>query len=243
MWLASFAHVPSPEGELVCLPHAGGGVSVFHGWQRHTTRLRIWAVRLPGRELRLLEPAVDLLDDLVDALVPALASIGRRRYALYGHSMGAIVAFELTRRLREAGSPLPAALFVAGSNAPHLLNLERTHDLPRDKLLSWLDANGVRPEAPRQRELLDLMLPTLRADLAVIENYTYQWQPPLPVPIHVLRGRDDKWVSSAGSSGWAEQTSSGWSVTDFHGGHFFVRHHERRIVSLIESELVGWTGQ
>jgi medium-chain acyl-[acyl-carrier-protein] hydrolase len=239
-WLTSFGDVPDLACELVCFPHAGGGGSVFRDWQRHTTALRISAVRLPGRELRLREPAFTRLDGLVDALAAGLAPVTGGRYAFYGHSMGALVAFELARRWRAAGAPLPAGLFVAGCDAPHLLDVDRAHDLPRDQLIAWLSGgNGLDPEALRYPGLIDLMLPTIRADLAVVETYRYRPQPPLPVPIHVFRGIDDVQAHPEGSTGWAEQTSSSCTVTELDGGHFFVLEHVRRIVSLIEADLVG----
>jgi medium-chain acyl-[acyl-carrier-protein] hydrolase len=238
-WLTTFADVSDPACELVCFPHAGGGSSVFHTWQRHTKTLRVSAVQLPGRELRLGEPAIDTVEVLVDALVPALRRVVGGRYAFFGHSMGALVAFELTRRLRATGLPLPVGLFVAGLDAPQLLNVDRTHDLPRDELLAWLSAgNGLDPEALRYPELIDLMLPTIRADLGMVENYRYRSEPSLPVPIHVFRGRDDEQVTAKGQAGWAVHTSAGCTDTKLDGDHFFVRHHEELIVWVIEASLL-----
>lgn len=238
-WFTSSADVVEPACELVCFPHAGGGTSVFQGWQRHTDVLRVHAVRLPGRESRLREPALADLGELVDALVTALAPSTNRPYALYGHSMGALVAYELTRGLRAAGLPLPRGLFVAGLDAPQRLRLDRAHDLPRDELVDWLiGVNGLDAEVLQYPALIDLMLPTIRADLAVVEEYTHRPQPPLPVPIHVLRGVDDVQTSAEGGAGWAELTSAGCTVADLDGDHFFVQRHERRVVSLIESDLV-----
>lgn len=242
-WLTSFVDISDPACELVCFPHAGGGGSIFRTWQRHTKALHIAALRLPGREHRLSERPLADLELLVDALVDGLAATPgwppQRPYGLYGHSMGALVAFELTRRLRSIGVTLPAGLFVAGSDAPQLLNPERAHDLPRHELVDWLsNGNGLAPEALCYPELIDLMLPTIRADLAVVENYHYRSQAPLPLPIHVFRGCGDPQTSAEGSAGWAEQTSAECVVTHLTGGHFFVRDHEDHVVSLIEADLV-----
>ncbi|WP_222598408.1 thioesterase II family protein [Lentzea tibetensis] len=239
-WLTSFADVSDPACELVCFPHAGGGSSVFQTWHQHTDSLRVSAVRLPGRESRLREPAIADLGDLVDALVVGLGKVFSKPYAFYGHSMGALVAYELCRKLRALGLPLPQGLFVAGMDAPQQLDLDRAHDLPRDELVAWLiGVNGLDPEVLEYPALIDLMLPTIRADLAVVEDYHHVQQPPLPVPIHVLRGRGDVQVTVSGSSGWAALTSEGCRVTDFDGDHFFVEHNEQRIVSLIEADLVA----
>lgn len=239
-WLTSFADVPEPACDLLCFPHAGGGTSVFQGWQRHTDALRVQAVRLPGRESRLREPAMADLGELVAALTTALAPFTDRPYAFYGHSMGALVAYELTRALRAAGLPLPLGLFVAGMDAPQRLRLDRAHDLPRDELVAWLiGVNGLDPEVLEYPALIDLMLPTIRADLAVVEEYAHRPEPPLPVPIHVLRGSDDVQSTAVGSGSWSELTSAACTVTDLDGDHFFVQRHERRVVSLIESDLLA----
>ncbi|MEU8197139.1 alpha/beta fold hydrolase [Microbispora amethystogenes] len=240
-WLASFADVPDPACELVCFPYAGGSGSVFRGWQRHTRSLRVTAACLPGREVRLSEPAIPDIDRLTTALLTAVTPLTGRRYAFFGHSMGALVAFELTRRIRDAGLPLPAGLFVAGMEAPHLVRFDPAHDLPRDELVAWLhQGQGLDAEVLAYPELIDLMLPTIRADLAVAENYRFRPLPPLPVPVHVLHGRDDD-VDVAASGAWAELTSEECRVTTFDGGHFFVREHEGRIVRLIEDALTTTT--
>ncbi|WP_202919391.1 thioesterase II family protein [Saccharothrix deserti] len=243
-WLMSFAEVPDPVYELVCLPHAGGGGSVFGTWQQHTDRLRISAVRLPGRERRFAEPAIADLTELVESLAGGLEPVVTATpYALYGHSMGALVAFEAARELRRRGLPQPAALFVAGCEAPHLVDFERVHDLPREELIAWLMAtDGLEPEAFQYPELIDMMLPTIRADLGAAERYSYRPEPPLSVPIHLLRGRADDQMSVDGTSGWDAHTSLRCAVTDFDGGHFFVREHEPEVVRLIEAELCGRGG-
>jgi medium-chain acyl-[acyl-carrier-protein] hydrolase len=237
-WLTSFGDVAEPTHQLFCFPHAGGGTSIFHTWQRRTTTLRVAGVMLPGRERRLGEPAIADLDVLVDALVAALARFTHQPYALYGHSTGALVAFELARRIRSHNLPLPAALFVAGCDAPHLLDFERAYDLPRDELVSWLcGTEGLPAEALEYPKLIDLLLPTIRADLALAETYRYREEPPLAVPIHVFQGSRDAQTSDDGTGGWAAQTSAGCRVTVFDGGHFFVQEYEAELVALIGADL------
>ncbi|WP_285747611.1 alpha/beta fold hydrolase [Lentzea sp. NBRC 105346] len=243
-WLTSFADVSDPACELVCFPHAGGGSSVFQTWHQHTDALRVSAIRLPGRESRLREPAIADLGELVEALATALVRLPEKPYAFYGHSMGALVAFELTRKFRALGLPLPRGLFVAGMDAPQQLDLDRAHDLPRDELVAWLiGVNGLSPEVLEYPALIDLMLPTIRADLAVVEDYDFQQQPPLPVPIHVLRGRADVQVTVEGCDGWSALTDAGCRVTDFDGDHFFVEQREKDIVRLIEADLIAERAQ
>lgn len=211
---------------------------MFRGWHRHTSALGVTAVQLPGREVRLGEKPFREMTALVGALVPALKPLTGRPYAFYGHSMGALVAFEVLRRFVELGFPLPAALFVSGRDAPQYGDQEQVHHLPDAELLDRLRAwEGMEPqELPQYAELVALMLPTIRADLSLAETYQYLPGPLLPLPVRVLRGARDPLVR-AGDAGWARQTSADCSVHEFDGGHFFVQDHERSVVTFIETAL------
>jgi medium-chain acyl-[acyl-carrier-protein] hydrolase len=233
--------VPAATHEVVCFPHAGGASSTFRTWHAHATSVRVTAALLPGREARIGEsPATDM-GRLVPLLANAMRPLTARPYAFYGHSLGALVAFELTRELRARELPLPAALFVAGRDAPQYPDAEKVHHLPDaellDRLRAWegLDEDD-EPDLPQYDELLALMLPTIRADMTLAETYEHRAQSPLPVPVHVLRGTADPLVRP-GDGGWSAQTSAGCTVTEFPGGHFFVSDHERAIVRFVETAL------
>ncbi|MFC8407974.1 thioesterase II family protein [Streptomyces griseoincarnatus] len=237
-WFRSFGDVTDPVSEVVCFPHAGGSAAMFRSWQRYTSALQITAVQLPGREVRLGERPFLEMTALVDALAPALAPLTGRPYAFYGHSMGALVAFEVLRRFRELELPLPAALFVSGRDAPQYADQERVHHLPDAELLARLRAwEGMEPQdLSTYDELVTLMLPTIRADLTLAETYQHVPGPPVPVPVRVLRGRRDPLVRD-GDAGWALQTSADCSVHEFDGGHYFVQDHERSVVAHIGEAL------
>ncbi|WP_344575257.1 thioesterase II family protein [Streptomyces lunalinharesii] len=229
-----------PVCEVVCFPHAGGGSSAFRTWHRHAARTKVTAVQLPGREDRLGERPHREMAALIAELAAAAGPLTGRPYAFYGHSMGALVAFELTRALRESGLPLPVALFVAGRDAPQFRDSEQVHHLPRDELLGRLRAwDGLGPaDLPEYAEVIELMLPTTRADLTLAETYRYRPGPPLPVPVRVLRGARDPLVR-AGDAGWAGQTSVDCAVREFAGGHFFVQDHESGVVVFVETTLTA----
>ncbi|MGW3683451.1 thioesterase II family protein [Streptomyces prasinus] len=237
-WFRSFGDVTDPVSEVVCFPHAGGSAAMFQNWQRYTSALKITAVQLPGREVRLGERPFLEMTALVDALAPALAPLTGRPYAFYGHSMGALVAFEVLRRFRQLELPLPSALFVSGRDAPQYADQEQVHHLPDAELLARLRAwEGMEPQdLSTYEELVTLMLPTIRADLTLAETYRYVPGPPLPMPVRVLRGRRDLLMRD-GDAGWARQTSADCSVHEFDGGHFFVQDHERSVVTHIGAAL------
>ncbi|WP_323379699.1 thioesterase II family protein [Streptomyces alkaliphilus] len=227
-----------PVCRVVCFPHAGASSAIYRNWQSHTTTLDVTAVQLPGREARLGEPPFTEMRSLVPELAAALRPLTTRRYALYGHSMGSLVAFEVLRALWTAGLPLPTALFVSGRDAPQYEDTEQVHRLPDGELLEQLRAwEGMEPqELPQYHELVGLMLPTIRADLTLAETHPYTPGPPLPVPIRVLRGTADPLVRP-GDGGWARQTSEDCLVHEFPGGHFFVQDHESSVVAFIETAI------
>ncbi|EGX55944.1 thioesterase domain-containing protein [Streptomyces zinciresistens K42] len=244
-WFRSFGEVTDPVCEVVCFPHAGGSAAMFQTWHRATSALRITAVQLPGREVRLGERPFLEMTALVDALVPALRPLTGRPYAFYGHSMGALVAFEVLRRFTALELPLPRALFVSGRDAPQYGDQEEVHHLPDAELLARLRAwEGMEPQdLSTYEELVTLMLPTIRADLTLAETYRYAPGPALPVPVRVLRGARDPLMRPR-DAGWAVQTSAECSVREFEGGHYFVQDQERSVVAHIEAALgVSGTGE
>ena len=226
---------------LFCFPHAGGGGSLFMPFARELApTLDVRAVQLPGRENRLREPAHTRLPDLIHELVRALREYLDVPFALVGHSMGALVAFELTRRLRADGMPAPVRLFVAGHRAPQLPN--RHPRLAHLTDAEFIDAVGTRyggvpDEVLRHADLMALLLPCLRADMALIEGYAYEADDPLTCPISVYGGVDDAVTTQTELEGWRAQTRADCTLTRFPGGHFFVRSARPALVSAVSREL------
>lgn len=237
-WLTAFRDPPDPGCTLVCLPHAGGGASVFRSWPELSGWLSVRAVRLPGREHRASERALSTMDELVAALAPALGRVLDGDYAFYGHSMGALVAFEVTRALEVAGLPGPRALYLAGCVAPRRRPTRTVYHLPREQLVEWLsDGNGLDPEVLRYPGLVDFMLTTIRADLSVVDTYRYRPAGRIDVPVRVFCGADDPQMPVEDCRAWEEETSGPFEAHVLPGGHFFVNDHAPRIVELIEADL------
>jgi medium-chain acyl-[acyl-carrier-protein] hydrolase len=223
---------------LFCFPYAGGGASAFRQWTA-AGNLDIWAVQLPGREDRFTHPPFTTLPSLLaplrDALLPFLA----QPFAFFGHSMGALVAYELTRELRRSAAPMPRALFVSGRRAPHLPPRKRPlHDLPDVEFERELRAlNGTPAAVLADRELMALMAPLLRADFAVCETYAPAKERPLDIPIHALGGIDDPEATAEELEGWREHTTAFGGVRQFQGDHFYLQGEAPKILGAISEGL------
>jgi len=181
----------------------------------------------------------DLLETLTDALYPHLD----RPFALFGHSLGALLAFEVTRALRRRGAPLPAGLFVAACEAPDRLPSAQLHLLPDDALVAELRRLGGTPEQIlRDPDFQALLLPIVRADLAVRETYAYAAEPPIPCPITVMIGSHDPQVDAAAAESWRLHTTAPTRVRRFWGDHFFVSGARADVLSAIRLDLAEWLG-
>jgi medium-chain acyl-[acyl-carrier-protein] hydrolase len=194
--------------------------------------VEVCPVQLPGRDSRIAEPPFADLSELVRATGTALHRYFDKPFAFFGHSMGALLAFELTRQLRAEYDLSPEHLFVSGRAAPQLERTGRpVYDLPEDELLQELrELNGTPPEVLAHPELMKLMLPMLRADFALYDTYAYADGPPLTCPVTALGGLRDAAVPRASLQAWHEQTRGPFSLSMFPGDHFFL--HSDKILLL-----------
>jgi surfactin synthase thioesterase subunit len=230
---------------LICFPHAGASAPVFRSWSEVLDEaISVWGVQLPGRGVRLREPPLRSMGELVRALATAVSHQGDAPFAFFGHSMGGLVAFEVTRELRRRGAPAPRVLFVSGIGAPNIpTDRPRIHQLPKDDLLRRLRGlDGTPVELIEHPELMDSWLPTFRADLEVVETHTHQEEPPVAVPIRAFGGRDDIFVSRSELARWREQTTSGFTLRMLPGGHFFVETARTALLRAVGRELEGLLG-
>jgi medium-chain acyl-[acyl-carrier-protein] hydrolase len=225
---------------LFCFPFAGGSAAAFLPWQGSLgPRVQLRVALLPGRGNRLFETPLRDLDELVAQLARSVADLADRPFAVFGHSLGALVAFEVTRALRRQGSPGPSSLWVAGAEAPQTrLVRRRLHELADDELVEALrEYNGTPPELLEDRDMMRLLMPGLRADFALDECYAYRPEPPLDLPIHVLLGDHDPHVDPERAAGWALESTRPLRRHDYDGDHFFVHGHRDPIAALLQAGL------
>lgn len=234
--------VPRPEAaiRLYCLPYAGGGAAMYNAWSAALgIDVEVNAVMLPGRGSRTREPAV--IDPA--AIAAAITEHADRRFALYGHSMGARLCFEIVRELRRCGAALPHRLFVSGCRAPDMTDGNGRYDglsrLTDAELVRKLALGGGIPEPVlAEPELLELLTPVFRADFTWLDAYRYADEPPLPVPITAFAGQDDTDGAPPDTvAGWSRHTSAGFELHVLPGGHFFVDDLLPQLSALIRAGL------
>lgn len=238
--------IPSPRPDarlrLICLPYAGAGSTLFNTWQdRLPDSIELCTVQMPGRARRISEPAATRMSDLVRDLSLACYAFQSTPFAFYGHSMGAWIAFELSRLLYRMGAKPPLHLFVAGQRAPQLPAEETpVYDLPDAAFKrQLLDYAGTPVELINNDELMRILMPALRADFEICDTYQYQPSDPLPCPITALGGYQDPTCEHRQLEAWRDQTSVGFNCRMFQGEHFFLHTAETKLLEFLGDQLAG----
>ncbi len=237
-WLLRRSRRPAARYRLYCFPYAGGTPGGYLAWERQLPEVEVWGVLPPGRGKRFAEPPIEELPALVDRL---LAEVDfRPPYLLFGHSLGALVAFETARALQAAGRPGPDALVVSAHRPPH----QPYEDTP---ISHWPDADfraeaehryPAPPELAEDPELLARSYAMLRADLAIAETYRYAPAAPLSCPIAVVSGSRDYW-SEAELAGWGRHTSAGCRVVLVPGDHHYLLDRPEPVLELVAELTEG----
>jgi surfactin synthase thioesterase subunit len=230
---------------LICIPFAGAGASFFHPWKSIATDgIEIVAVQLPGRERRIEEDpyrsAPDAVDGILRDTVRQLGGAGP--VMIFGHSLGAVLAYELAHRLSAHPSFEVVRLIVSGSPGPWARRTQCASGLPDDEFLSRVqEFSGYSHEALQDAEMRALILPALRADVAMHEDYRPSTDDRLPAPITSLRGRDDHLVTADEAGHWAEATSRDFERIEFDGGHMYLTRGAEDILRYVQFAADGWT--
>jgi surfactin synthase thioesterase subunit len=225
---------------LFCFAHAGGGPSFFRPWrQALAPAVDVRPVLLPGRESRVRELPYRRMGQLLDPLCAALVPYLDRPYALFGHSMGSLIAYEAARRLAAGAARPPSCLLVSGRRAPARPARRRPFSaLSEPDFLAAIAAlNGTPPEVLSQPQLLKLLLPTLRADFELNETYQPAPGPPLGCPLTAYMGLDDPEVNPPELLAWHTETSAEFTLRTFPGDHFYLRGGRPDVLSAIRQDL------
>ncbi len=228
---------------LVCFPHAGGNAAAYHRWGDLITReVEVWAIELPGHGSRFSEPSLLSLDSAVKAICRELkvAGLDRLPFALFGHSMGGLLAFEVAREF--GNLPNLKHLFVSGTHAPHLRSDDPPiHALPAKDFLAEMVGryDGIPEEILREKDLLELILPALRADMRMIECHKHQASLPLSCPLTIMMGNDDESVTPEEIEEWKIQTSGAFAKLVFPGRHFYLQSKGAEVLAALEARLLG----
>jgi len=239
-WIACPRPNPQARLRLFCFPYSGAGASIFYPWvDRLPETIEVCPVLLPGRETRLAEPLFTRLAPLVQAVAQSLLPYLDKPFAFFGHSLGALVSFELARHLRRQHDLRPVHLFVSGHNAPQVPDRDPPiHALPEPEFLEKLRRlNGTPEEVLKHTELRELILPILRADFEVCETYVYEADDPLDCPISAFGGLRDEHLSRDGLEAWREQTSASFSLRMFPGDHFYLNTDRPLLLRTLTREL------
>lgn len=245
LWIRRYHPAPDAGIRLVCLPHAGGSASFYFPVSRALSpAVDVLCVQYPGRQDRRAEPNIEDLPTLAAAILGALDGWLDKPLALFGHSMGATVGFELARMLEQERGITPAWLFASGRRAPSMPRDERIHLESDDgfirelRRLSGTDGNILGDE-----EMLRMILPSTRSDYRAAETYEYQPGPPLSCPITATVGDDDPKVTLDEARAWANHTSGAFDFQVFDGGHFYLTTHQTRLMKIMADQLKSAAGK
>lgn len=240
LWIRRYRPAPQDTDlSLICFPHAGGSASYFRPLGDALASVaEVLAVQYPGRQDRRNEPHITSISGLADEILTVLESLPRRRLVLFGHSMGACVAFEVARRIEQRSSLELLGLVASGRTAPPRL---------RDRGVRSMDDDGVIAEIRRlngtdDRLLLDddvirMIMPAIRSDYTAVETYRYRPGPPLRCPISVLVGEDDPQVTLAEAEEWRDHTEGGFTLRGFPGGHFYLAEQKSQVARALIEDL------
>lgn len=237
-WVRRFRDGGGCRTKLVCFPHAGGWASAYRTWPMALpSNIGVLGVRYPGREDRLGEPLPSGLEALADDIADGLSGLPPHQLVLFGHSMGASVAHEVALRLQKGGSP-PAALCVSGRPPPHALEGQRKFAGTDEEIVADIVSyDPSRAAVFANPDLREFVLPAVRADFQLVDDYPPGHRPPLDCPVYGWVGDDDPEVSPEQMRGWADTTNAVFRLRVLPGGHFYLRSEEEALLADIRDVL------
>jgi surfactin synthase thioesterase subunit len=249
LWIRRYHPSPGGDIDLYCFPHAGGAATTYRPLSvTLSPDIEVRAIQYPGRQDRRSEACAPEIGALADALFDVIGAAVKaepdRRFAFFAHSMGAVVAFEVARRLQDASAPMPVRFFASGRRAPSRRREENVHLRgDREFIAEMRRLGGTDQRLIDDDELLMLMLPTVRSDYRAIETYVYAPGPPLNCPISVLIGDSDPRVTADEARAWADHTTGEIGFHTFSGGHFYLDPQRDQVARVIREVLALGAGR
>lgn len=225
--------------KFFCIPFSGGNAYTYFGLRKYLPpNIELYNLELPGRGKRISEPLLYNIEDMTQDLFGQIENEIDGSYAIYGHSLGALLGFTLCRYISMKGASLPVTLFLSGQTAPSLLKADDKHNLPDDQFIDMLrEMEGTPEELLTDKSFLQYFLPVIRADFKSISRYKYTPnETALDVPIEVLLGNEEN-INDEDAAKWQLETNSTLSIHRFKGGHFFIFNHLEKICSLFGEKI------
>ncbi|MGZ4105935.1 MAG: thioesterase II family protein [Tumebacillaceae bacterium] len=237
-WFLNTSPNPTAKLRLFCLPFGGGGASIYFNWSRQLpSDVEVIAIQPPGRENRIGEVPFRNTSQLVEELATEMLPLLDKPYVLFGHSMGALLAYELTCEFRRRGHKLPEHLYASSHTAPQISRQSRSHQLPDDEFWEHvIQLNGTPKEVLANDELRELVLPTLKADFEMCETHEFVPEAPLECPITVYAGLQESKYQEHFRA-WSERTSGGFRMRMFPGDHFYLNTARDLLLGMLSHDL------
>ncbi|MBD2197727.1 MULTISPECIES: thioesterase II family protein [Calothrix] len=244
-WVICPKSNPQAQLRLFCFPYAGGSSFIFRNWVEFLpSSIELCAVELPGRGRQMNLPPYNQLVPLVDAIASYIHPYLDKPFAFFDHSMGALVSFELARLLRKKYNILPVHLFISARRAPQIPPITPPiHNLSESAFREKLrHLNGTPPAVLENAELMQIFVPIIRSDFAVLETYIYTPEAPLECPITAFGGLEDAEVSRDNLEAWQQQTQANFNLQMFPGNHFFLHSAQSLLLESLSKYLVEYLG-
>ncbi|WPS88766.1 alpha/beta fold hydrolase [Brevibacillus halotolerans] len=233
----------STKMKLFCIPYAGGSASVYTSWKKaFLPNIELIPIELAGKGSRFNQPLYENIEQAVSDILSFLQSkLDSSPYALFGHSMGALLVFEVLHALKEQNAPMPITTFFSGKNPPHIAPTTNRHKLEGKAFWEEVRSMGGTPaELMTSTELMDIFTPILKRDFKLVETYAPNLNRELiTTPVTVLYGTKDDTVSVDKMTEWSRHTSEAISFATFDGGHFFIQEHEQAVINLVNQTLLS----
>jgi len=243
-WFFKLNENKNAKIRLFCFSYAGGGASTFYSWLDYLSPyIELISIQLPGRESRFDEDFITDMDSLSDIIATNILPLLDKPYAIFGHSLGAIISFELIRKLKDWNKTLPLVLIFSGRGAPSSKNKrELIYNLSDGEFINKLEAyNGLPESILNDKELLEYFLPIIRADFKLSQTYKYKDVEALNIPIVALTGLYDNTVELSDVLLWQNHTKLKFLYYVLEGDHFFIKEQKIKVINIINDEIIKYS--